>query len=264
MYPFIELFGKQIPIYGICYYLGIALSAIVAVSICKKRNIERYDIVYSAVYAVLAGALCAKLLFIGVSLRQIIELKLSFIQILKGGFVFYGGLIGGAAGLAIYVKQFKLPAADFFDIYAAAMPLGHAVGRVGCLFAGCCYGMEYDGPLSVTYNYSVGNTPIGVPLLPIQIIEAVLLFVLFIALMVLFFNTKVKYLVTATYILSYAGIRFVIEFFRGDLERGKLAGFATSQWISLALIMVTVALMCLSAHRRNKAHESTPVNEFDS
>ena len=123
--------------YGLLFALGIAISAIVAILICKKRNIERYEIVYSGVFTMAGAIIGAKLFFLLVSIKLIIETKPGIPDLIRGGFVFYGGLVGGMAGLFIYVKKYKLDAKDFFDIFATVTPLGHALGRVGCFFGGC-------------------------------------------------------------------------------------------------------------------------------
>ena len=122
------LFGKEIPVYGIMFYLGIALAATAAVLLLRSRkNIPAYDLVYSAVYAMIGAVIGSKLLFILVSLEDIIKLSLPWYTYIKGGFVFYGGFIGGVLGLFIYTKQFKMRFADFVDIYAAVLPLGHGI-----------------------------------------------------------------------------------------------------------------------------------------
>ncbi len=244
MDPFISIFGRDIPIYGICWMFGIFLAGIAAVLVAPKRGIERYDVVYSAVFSVIAGVVGSKLMFIAVSLKTIIEQDIPFMAILKGGFVFYGGLIGGAVGLFIYTYMYKLSTLKFFDLYALVLPLGHACGRVGCFFAGCCYGMPYDGLFSHVYTQSVGNTPLNVPLLPIQLIEAILLFLLFLILLAVYLKKEQNGLTTAVYLYAYSVIRFSLEFFRGDAERGILLGFSTSQIVSLLLIVVTT--LCLT------------------
>ena len=91
MEPFIYIFGKEIPIYGIAWILGTAIAGLIAYLLTKKSGIEGYDLVYSAVFAVLAGVAGAKLLFILVSLNIIIEQNIPFTAVLQGGFVFYGG-----------------------------------------------------------------------------------------------------------------------------------------------------------------------------
>lgn len=240
--PFINIFSKQIPLYGVMFYIGIALAAIVAVNICKKRGLPAFEIVYSAVYVMIGALLGSKLLFIIVSWDEIIKYDLSLIQVIKGGFVFYGGLIGGALGLIIYTRQFAMKLIDFVDVYATVLPLGHACGRVGCFFAGCCYGMEYDGFLSHTYTASAGLTPLGIPLLPIQLIEAVCLLVLFAILLAVYFKSKKFGFVSKVYLVSYSILRFVLEFFRGDSERGKLFLLSTSQWVSILLVILVFVL----------------------
>ncbi len=244
MEQFINLFGKEIPVYGICYFGGIFLAAFIAVIIAPKRKIERYDVVYSAVYSVIAGVIGAKLLFIAVSYKQIIALGGSLDALLKGGFVFYGGIIGGALGLLIYCKQFKMPILPMADIYGVVIPIGHAFGRVGCHFAGCCYGMELDSPISVVYKTTIGTTPINVPLLPIQLIEAGGLLLIFAVLLLILLKKDLKEgSIAAVYMVLYSLFRFIIEYFRGDRERGMYLKLSTSQWVSIGLLTVGIILL---------------------
>ena len=244
MEPFIYLLGKEIPIYGVAWIIGTAIAAIIAALLTNKCGIKKYDLVYSAVFAVLSGIGGAKLLFIIVSLKTIIENNISFTAVLQGGFVFYGGLIGGAIGIIIYTKMYKLSTLKFFDLYAVVLPLGHAIGRIGCFYSGCCYGMPYDGIFSCVYTKTLGMTPLNTPLLPIQLIEALLLFILFVVSIIIFLKKPKTGMITAIYLYSYNIIRFILEFFRGDTERGLWLGLSTSQIISIALvIIVSVCIM---------------------
>ena len=255
----IKIFNWDIPLYGLLFYTGVAFAALVAVLICRKKKIELFDMVCSAIYTMIGAIVGAKLLFLAVTLPEIIEMFKIYpaedvlFSIIKGGFVFYGGLIGGALGLLIYVKQFKLKLEPFVEVFAVVVPLGHAFGRVGCFFAGCCYGMEYHGPLSYTYTVTAGSTPLGVPLLPIQLIETTCLLILFGALMIAFFKGKGRpFLCTKIYAIGYAAIRFTLEFFRGDKERG-VALFSTSQWISIGIVVLVTTLWIIGAKRKKKA-----------
>ena len=255
----IKIFNWDIPLYGLLFYTGVAFAALVAVLICRKKKIELFDMVCSAIYTMIGAIVGAKLLFLAVTLPEIIEMFKIYpaedvlFSIIKGGFVFYGGLIGGALGLLIYVKQFKLKLEPFVEVFAVVVPLGHAFGRVGCFFAGCCYGMEYHGPLSYTYTVTAGSTPLGVPLLPIQLIETTCLLILFGALMIAFFKSKGRpFLCTKIYAIGYAAIRFTLEFFRGDKERG-VALFSTSQWISIGIVVLVTTLWIIGAKRKKKA-----------
>ena len=210
----------------------------------KRKKVEMFDFVCCVVYMMIGAMVGAKLLFVLVSIREIIQLKLSIIEVIKGGFVFYGGLLGGALGVWIYAKQFCAPVRGYADIFATVLPLGHAFGRVGCFFAGCCYGMEYDGCGAVIYETSSNFfTPLGVPLLPIQLIEAACLAILFVVLIIIFLKAKPKKgKIAVLYLFSYALLRFVLEFFRGDKERGVFL-FSTSQYISIAIALIAGALL---------------------
>lgn len=239
----IEIFGKEIPIYGICYLLGIFASAIVASLICRRKNLPKYEIVYSAVFTAIGGLVGAKILFILINLKYVIENNIPFEMLMKGGFVFYGGFIGGVLGLLIYTKMFKLKFSDFAGIYATVIPLGHAIGRIGCLFGGCCYGIPYDGAFAITYTETLGNTPLNTPLLPVQGMEAFCLLALFFVLLIIYFKCNGAWLSVGAYLTGYSVIRFVLEYLRYDAERGGLWLFSTSQWISIALFAVGTAVI---------------------
>lgn len=255
----ITLFGRELPVYGLLYFGGIFLAAGAALLLCKKRGIaDRWEIVYSGVYTVVGGLVGAKLLYIVVSLRQIVENHIPFVALIKGGFVFYGGVLGGMIGLLIYCKRYKLSFFEYADLFAVVLPLGHALGRVGCFAAGCCYGIPYDGPLSYTYTnlHSNDGTPIGVPLLPVQLIEAAALVLLFAVMLIVFLRRPTsRQLLSPLYILMYSVVRFTLEFFRGDVVRGLFLGLSTSQWISLAAAIIAVIWLLL---RHKRAQKPTP------
>lgn len=251
MEPYFDVFGRVIPFYGILFYAGVFTAVGAAIFLSNRRNVKRYDIVYSAVFAFLGAVAGAKLLFIAVNLKEIIQGQIPFISMINGGFVFYGGLFGGLTGLLIYVKKYHCCAADFFDVYAVVIPLGHAFGRIGCFISGCCYGIACNGPFSFTYTTALDkNTPLGVPLFPVQLAEAVLLLLLFVFLLMVFMKNKTcKLLETKLYLLCYGAIRFMLEFLRGDAVRGYFLWFSTSQWISLGIILCAVMIF-LSDMRR--------------
>lgn len=248
MESFISIFGRSVPLYGIFFFLGIGVAAGVAAILHRRAGLDLFDIAGSGIYIMIGAMIGAKLLFILVSLPQIIELHISFIALLKGGFVFYGGLLGGAAGLLIYVHQFRMKLAPFADLYVTVLPLGHAFGRIGCFYAGCCYGIPWEH--GHIYTGTVGTTPLGVPLLQIQLIEAAALTLLFAALLGLYLKTNRAWRCTVVYFIAYPTLRFILEFFRGDAERGGLLWLSTSQWVSLLLILGVSA--CAIARRVRK------------
>lgn len=251
--------------YGIFCTLGIAVAVIIALLLSSKENLEFFNFILIAIIALVGALIGSKLMFLIISLDTVIEMfkTLPFLEALKnimrGGFVFYGGLIGGAIALFITLKIQKADFFKFVNIYALVLPIGHAFGRVGCFFGGCCYGMEYHGWLSYTYTHTVeAAVPLGVPLLPIQLIEAFLLVVLFHVELFLYFKSKNKKVVSYTYLYAYAIIRFILEFFRGDKIRG-VAILSTSQWISIAIILLTTAYLIFNYFKNKKKSETKKI-----
>ncbi len=230
--------GKTIPFYGLFLYIGIFFAFVIGIFLCRKRRFPFWDLVGAGAYAMIGGMIGSKLLFLAVSWKQILAMRLPFEAIVKGGFVFYGGLIGGFLGVLIYAKQFKMPLVDFLDLFAVPLPLAHAFGRIGCFFGGCCYGIHYNGRWSTAYRTSSNiNTPLNTPLFPIQIISAIGLFLLFVVLFAVFLRTRKKGLVTCIYVIAYPILRFLAEFLRGDVERGIFGGLSVAQWVSLLIIV---------------------------
>lgn len=251
-----DLFGKTFPLYGLCFWIGIILATTLAILLCTKRGMKRYDLIYAAVFAMVGVFIGSKLLFILITLPEIIENDIPLMSVIRGGFVFYGGLGGGALGIFIYAKAFKMKVIDFFDMCAVVVPLGHAAGRVGCLFGGCCYGCPYDGPFSVTYGSTQGTVPLNTPLLPVQLIESMSLLLLFVVILVVFLlRPKQRGLNSCLYLIGYPIIRFTLEFFRYDAERGGFLGLSTSQWISLAIFVGSVTWLVFSLIKKRKGCE---------
>lgn len=258
------LFGKEIPIYGVCYMIGLAVGALLAFWAAKKRSFDGWEVVYSGVFIGVGGIIGAKALSILTSLDVIIPyLKNggSIVEVIKNGFVFYGGFIGAAIGLFIYTKAYRLSFASYADLFAVGVPLGHAIGRVGCLFGGCCYGMEVpdDFPLTLTYHFGdpdyIAGVVDGRHYLPIQFIETLCLLVIFAVGLILFRRLETNGINTVFYIGAYSVVRFVLEFFRGDAERGIYGVFSTSQWISLGLFVLSFAgfiILLIKKKRENK------------
>lgn len=110
------------------------------------------------------------------------------------------------------------------------------------------------------YHSTVGSTPIGVPLLPIQLIEAGTLLVLFAVQLFLFLHRHRTGRNTVFYFFAYPVVRFVLEFFRGDAERGKLLGLSTSQWGSVLIIGILMAVIIIRRHRSQNAKTPSAVD----
>ena len=169
----------------------------------------------------------------------------------QGGLMFYGGLVLAIVvffGWCLFRKENVLRMAD---LLCTVIPLGHAFGRIGCFFYGCCYGKDSDAWCAVTFPagspswFEHGRRL--VPVLPTQLFEAGALLCLFAVLMFVRRRAKAERpgLVMGTYLAGYAVIRFAIECLRGD-PRAAVGPFSISQTISLALLLVGAAVIVFS------------------
>ena len=155
---------------------------------------------------------------------------------MRGGFVFYGGLAGGILGLMVCKKICRISVWKYAETYIPCLPLVHAFGRIGCALTGCCYGIPYDGIGAIVYHHSI-IAPNNTTLFPIQVVEAGADLLIVVSLLVYIFKKrKSQQNSILLYCTLYASVRFVLEFLRYDLDRGQFLWFSTSQWISLAVI----------------------------
>ncbi len=243
MLPTFSVFGLTIPMYGVMSACGM-LAAFILLGITRKYTRFSEDHALSAaIWSILFGFLGSKVLFWLVEIQQVIADPSYMLHTLREGFVFYGALLGGLLGLGIYAARKKLPFFAFTDYMIPGLVLGHAFGRVGCFFAGCCYGMTCETPISVVFPAG-SAAPAGIPLLPTQLMEAIFLALLTVFLVAMLKKKKPLGTVSGLYMLLYGIWRFGIEFFRSD-ERGSVGVLSTSQFISIFIVLGGVALLVL-------------------
>lgn len=244
-----ELFGTFIPYYGFFILIGLVCASILGYFLCKKLSLDIDDFIIVCAYLLAFGFAGAKLLYIAVSYKNIdfhtvFSSLENFNLFFSSGFVFYGGLIGGFLALFFVKKIHKIQVNEYIKILAPCLALAHGFGRIGCSFAGCCYGRETDGNIFFEYSDSI-IAPNGVHLFPVQAVESLSLFCLCIVLVVLLLRNN-KTNTCVIYIIFYSTARFVLEFFRGDIERGILKCFSTSQIISLMLFVSVIAYLVIT------------------
>lgn len=170
----------------------------------------------------------------------------------KAGLVYYGGLFGSILFFDIGVKCFITSGSEMMkNAFSVVTPLFHSVSRVGCMFAGCCYGIDYSGPFAIQYErHGIISWHF-----PVQMTEAVLECLIFILLVSVFFRTPRGTLrnikIRSYYLFFYATVRFVTEFFRGDEMRGEFGTFSFGQFISAIVII----LLFIEKKRGTKEYE---------
>jgi prolipoprotein diacylglyceryltransferase len=167
--------------------------------------------------------------------------SLARIQGLESGFVFYGGLLGFVIFATVFARVSRVGDLEIFDRASPALAMAHAVGRLGCFLEGCCHGTHCDLPWAVTYDAAHG------PVHPVQLYESIALAIVGLFLWkneLLRLQTKqARPSSAAVYLMVYAGLRFALEFWRGDETRGAWAGLSSAQWISIPLFATGVFLL---------------------
>ncbi len=241
------------------YTYGVLLAAAylaglqLATTRARARSLDPARVMDLGIIIIVAAILGAKLLLFAVDFNFYWTHPGEVFSLARSGGVFYGGLILAVAASFWYLARHKMPLWATCDVFAPGIALGHAVGRLGCLFAGCCYGRPTTMPWGIVFSdpfaASYVGTPLGVPLQPTQIYESVGELIILAILLV--GERRGKSFDGRTFwvwVLLYGILRFVVEFFRGD-ERGSLLGLSTSQFISLVLVPLSVIMLIRLARR---------------
>jgi len=235
---------------------GVLAAGVLALWRARRFSLAPEDALIAMACAVGLGLLGGSLLYSAVTYSPEEILRLlragNITALLGGGLVFYGSLVAGFFGLLWGSRIAKAGIKDVMLCLLPSMPLAHAIGRIGCFLAGCCYGAPTDPRIGVAFPAPVTDAPAGVPLLPVQLVEAALNFLLCALLLRHTASRRDAWGSLWLYGGLYSGFRFVLEFWRGDGARGAWSGLSTSQWISLALILAA-GLFWAWRRRRGRA-----------
>lgn len=238
--------------YGLMIAIGIIAAYLLAEYRARKQELDSNHIFPLLIFGVGFGLVGAKVLYYITILDEIIKNPRIMLNI-ADGFVVYGGIIAGILAGYVYCRIKKISFLRYLDLIVPSVALAQGFGRLGCLLAGCCYGVESHTACAITFTESA-FAPNGVPLVPTQPISSIFNFANF-AVLCLIASRKVKPgKVSACYLLFYSVGRFIIEFFRGDLERGAVGVLSTSQFISIFVAVFAVVLFII-IHMKGKSRE---------
>ncbi len=243
-----ELGPVTIYTYGVllaaAYLLGLKFAMVRG----RQRGLDESLVMDLGIYIIISALIGAKLMLLLVDFRHFTQNPAELVGLLRSGGVFYGGLILSVVVALWYLRRHRLPMWTTCDAFAPGIALGHVVGRLGCLMAGCCYGRPTDVPWAVVFTNTEAaanvGTPLDVPLHPTQLYEAGA--ELLILGLLLQTESRGRTFPGRTfwgYILLYGISRFIIEFYRGD-DRGMVLDLvSTSQFISLVLIPLAIVML---------------------
>jgi len=224
--------------YGLMVAIGFLTAFFVAKKEFEWRNFPPGmldQIIFGLMMSAIVGA---RLLYFAVDgFHELVRDPLSLLRIWEGGLVFYGGFIGGFLFLIFYTRRKNLSLLSITDALTAPLLLGQAFGRVGCFFAGCCYGRPTDSWVGVTFTDERALAPLHVALHPTQLYEAAINFLLFAGVFTFRQRLTAKHMTTSYYLIGYGVARFFLEFIRNDDRGFVFLSLAPSQWISIAMVI---------------------------
>ena len=244
MFPRLFHIGSfNMPTYGLLVSLGVLLGLWISVRNSQKQGINPDNAWNLGIIVVMCGIIGAKVLYIIVDWSEYAAHpgEIFSLNTLQAGGVFSGGLIGAFAAAAWYIHRHRMPALATCDAFAPGLALGHAIGRIGCFAAGCCFGKPTDHFWGVTFTSPIAHelvgTPIGEALQPTQLFESAVELANFFLLAWLLKRKKFDGEVMGTYFFLYGIARFFLEYLRGDPGRGDVFGIITgTQLVALCLI----------------------------
>ncbi len=217
----------------------------------KKWDLPSDQLMNLFFYSIITGIVGARLFYVALNFPVFLENPLEIFKLWKGGLVFYGGFLSGLVFVIIYIIKQDLPAGKIMDIIAMGMPLAHGVARIGCFFAGCCYGRTCDLPWAVTFrNPDSLAFPLGAPLHPTQLYSSLGNFCIFLVLLMISRSGRLSGRLIFVYLLLYGLFRSFVETFRGDPRGAPFVDFlSTSQTIGLTAAAVSAACLIFLAVR---------------
>lgn len=260
-----SLFGLTIQMYGLMMALGFMTCYFLLHRLARLTGRNPAEVDAIVLISAICGVIGARIVYVAQNWEtEFITDPLRLFELWKGGLVFYGGLIGALIALAVYARRKGEKIRALFDFCSVVLPLGHAFGRVGCFFHGCCFGGTCHSPLGVRFPrlspawiHQVHAEQISpystqaLPVWPTQLFEAAGCLLLAAGLWVVYRRSKAQPgLTCGLYAIGYAILRFVIEYFRDDPRGATLFGFTFSQIISLGLIGLGTVFILVSQKER--------------
>lgn len=235
--------------YGVLLAAAFLAGLWVAARQARRAGLDATRVTDLGVYVLIAGLLGAKALLLVVDWKYYSQHWGEVFGIFQSGGVFYGGLLVALPVALVLIHRYRLPVWGTVDVLAPGVIMGQAIGRLGCLAAGCCHGRPADVPWAVTfrdiYAQRTVGTPVDVPLHPVQLYETLAALAIFVVLLWMAPRKRFHGQIAAAYLLLYATARFVLEYYRGDASRGTVfdGALSTSQGIAAGLVLVTLIVL---------------------
>lgn len=253
--------------YGTLLSIAFLVGLYVASRFAVREGIDKIKVLDLGILVAFSAMFGAKLLLILEDFTFYLSnpRELFSISFFRSGGVFYGGFLVAVAVAIFYCFKQRLNLLSVTDAFAPGIVLGHAIGRLGCFSAGCCWGKPTHVPWAVTftnpYSREIVGVPLNIPLHPTQLYEAVANVCIFLFLAWRYKHKQFHGQIFALYLMSYSVWRFVVEFWRDHEDNGMFWGgvLSTAQFISMICFFAALALYLVKS-RKVHARSSVPLS----
>lgn len=237
-----------LPTYGVLVAIAFLVAIWMTGRFARQSKLNVDSVTNLAIYCAIAGMVGAKLFMFLFEWRMYAATpsEIFTLSTLQAAGVYQGGLILALITAIWYMRHKGLPALLTADAFAPGIAIGHAIGRLGCFAAGCCWGKETNLPWAVTFTrpeaYQLTGVPLSVPLHPTQLYESFSELLIFAFLWWYFQRSHHEGTVIGWYLILYSFARFAVEFVRNH-EQALIAGLSLTQWISFVTLAAGIWLV---------------------
>jgi len=259
MFPRLISIGNfWVPTYGVLVAMGFLVALFITVRLAKSAGLAPDLIANLGIYCGIAGLLGGKLAMFLFDWRTYWNHpdQIFTRETLQAAGVYQGGLVLALIVAAWYMHHHRLPWLETLDVFAPGVALGHGIGRLGCLAAGCCWGVPTKLPWGIVFRNPQANemtgVPLGVPLHPTQVYEALAEAAIFGFLLWRIRRPHPAGEIMGLYLVLYSVARFLIEFVR-EHEQATQLGLSLTQWIAIGTFLLGIWLLLNRTPRRQAA-----------
>lgn len=255
----LHLYGPlSINTYGTCIALSLLLFLwLIDIHPLRKKWYAHVDLLQTTAIGILCGIIGGRLLFV-LSNSESITSAYDIINPCVGGYSILGAIIGILTCLPWYLHMQHIAVVPFFDLIAIHAPLLQALSRVGCFFAGCCYGKPTDATWGFVYRTTDSFAPCNISLHPTQLYSSIFLFIIF---CFMYFFAQHVYKkpgqLISLYLLLISTERFVVDIWRDDQEffiNSAYLSLSINQWISVGIACMAISgfIYCSIFNQKNR------------
>ena len=244
MHPeFIKIGNFVIYWYGVMVAIGIFVSCFIFQKISLKNGYSENITSKLLLWLIFWSIIGARVLHILVHFPYYYGHPLDIIKIRNGGLAIEGGIIAGLLFIVIFCKINHLKTIEILDLVALVVPLGQAIGRIGCFLNGCCYGKKTDFIFGVKFPH------LSYKVHPTQLYYSFSYFIFFLFLWLLYKKKVKDGIIFSSYLLFFSLLRYLMDFLRGDLK-GTFLFLYPTQLIAIPIFFLGGILFMLFLQRK--------------